>query len=358
LHITRLHVENFQNHRNTRLSLSPGLNVIFGEAEQGKSALIRALAWLFFNLPPGADFRRSGSLWCRVSALLDNGALVARERRGDDLAYILRLPGQSPVTIPDDGDTIPAAVSAAHGMLCLAVDHGPPLVLHLADQFAPPFLLEEDPSRRAAFFDRLRGAHLAAAAAQMADESPEDVSRQAGLLLQRLAERIRRDTYCAVERVVNFALQAVFGPGYSFRIHTEGAEKDAPVLLAVATPYGVLCDGGRLGRAHGGGLVDFVGLALRLAALAAARPPIPGPLILDEPVRFLSHRYVPDLARLLRLAAQDLQRQIIVATHDQHLTSAADTVFVLADEGGSVTPHTRGMYRRRPPASPDLPKTR
>lgn len=348
MHITCLHVENFQNHRNTRLSFSPGLNVIVGEAEQGKSALIRALAWLFFNQPPGADFRRSGSYWCRVSALLDDGALVAHERRGDDVAYMLRLPGQAPVTVPDDGVNIPPAVLAAHGMRSLAVGHGRSVTPYLADQFAPPFLMEGDPLQRAASFDRLRGADLAAAAARMADNSLKEPARLAGLLLQRVAARIRQDTHSAVERVVNLALEAVFGPGYSFRIRTGGAQGGSAVLFALATPYGALCDGEPLARAHGGGLVDLVGLALRLSILVVARPPLPGPLILDEPARYLSDQYIPHLARFLKLAAQDLHRQIIVATHDQHLTSTADTVFVLADEGGVVVPHARGKCHRTP----------
>ncbi|MDI6709418.1 MAG: AAA family ATPase [Bacillota bacterium] len=348
MHISCLHVENFQNHRNTRLAFSPGLNVIVGEAEQGKSALIRALGWLFFNHPPGADFRRAGSYWCRVSALLDDGAMVARERHGGDLTYILRLPGQAPLTVPDDGMSIPPAVLAAHGMRPLALGHGRTVNPNLADQFSPPFLVEGDVSQRAAAFGRLRGAHLAAAAARLGNESREEQARLASLLLEKLAAAIRKQTYATVERIVNLALETVFGVGYSFRIHSDGSEGETTVLFALATPYGALCDGEPLARAHGGGLVDLVGLALRLSMLVVARPPLPGPLILDEPARHLSDQYISDLARFLKLVTQDLHRQVIVATHDQHLTGAADTVFVLADEGGVAAPHPRGKCHRAP----------
>lgn len=346
MHIHRLHIENFQNHRDTTLCFSPGLNVIVGEAEKGKSSIIRAIAWLFFNHPPGADFRRAGSCWCRVSALLDDGATLVRERRGDELSYTVGLPGRSPLTVPDDGVNIPPAVTAAHGMRPLAFGRGRTVCPYLAEQFARPFLIEEDPSCRAAVFDRLCGAHLAAAAARMGNDAPGELTRRAGLLLEEVAAGMRRETLAAVERLVNFALEAVFGPGYSFRLRSEDTPGSRAVFLALGTPYGAICDGEPLARAHGGGLVDLVGLALRLSVLAVARPPLPGPLIVDEPARHLSDQFVPYLARFLKLAAQDLDRQIIVATHDQHLTGAADNVFVLSNEGGVAASHPRGKCHR------------
>ena len=51
-----LHLINFQSHLNTVIELHPGLNILVGESDQGKTAIIRALRWLFYNEPRGTGF--------------------------------------------------------------------------------------------------------------------------------------------------------------------------------------------------------------------------------------------------------------------------------------------------------------
>jgi exonuclease SbcC len=59
-YIKKLSLRNFQSHRETDLEFSPGLNIIVGPSDQGKSAIIRALRWLFYNEPRGTGFIRVG----------------------------------------------------------------------------------------------------------------------------------------------------------------------------------------------------------------------------------------------------------------------------------------------------------
>ena len=51
--ITKLHLENFQSHEDTTLRFSPGVNVIVGSSDCGKTAMLRALNWVVFNRPSG-----------------------------------------------------------------------------------------------------------------------------------------------------------------------------------------------------------------------------------------------------------------------------------------------------------------
>ncbi len=55
--INRIVIQNFQSHKNTELNLSPGVNVIIGKSDSGKTAIYRALYWVTFNHPLGDDFR-------------------------------------------------------------------------------------------------------------------------------------------------------------------------------------------------------------------------------------------------------------------------------------------------------------
>ena len=55
--IKQLTIRNFQSHRFSKLEFCPGVNVIVGESDQGKTAIIRALKWVLFNRPGGDSFR-------------------------------------------------------------------------------------------------------------------------------------------------------------------------------------------------------------------------------------------------------------------------------------------------------------
>jgi len=51
-----LRTKNFQSHKDTLLRLHPGVNVIVGQSQNGKSALLRSLVWLKDNRPLGFRF--------------------------------------------------------------------------------------------------------------------------------------------------------------------------------------------------------------------------------------------------------------------------------------------------------------
>lgn len=52
-----IEIKNFQSHKHTRLELSPGVNVIIGPSDSGKTAIIRALRWVIWNRPSGDSIR-------------------------------------------------------------------------------------------------------------------------------------------------------------------------------------------------------------------------------------------------------------------------------------------------------------
>ena len=58
--IKSIHLTNFQAHEDLALELSPGVNVILGPSDVGKSAIIRAIRWVTFNRPAGDAFIRDG----------------------------------------------------------------------------------------------------------------------------------------------------------------------------------------------------------------------------------------------------------------------------------------------------------
>lgn len=55
--INRIQIKNFQSHKESDLQLHPGVNVIVGTSDSGKTAVLRALKWLVWNRPGGDSFR-------------------------------------------------------------------------------------------------------------------------------------------------------------------------------------------------------------------------------------------------------------------------------------------------------------
>ena len=81
---------NFQSHKETILDLHPGVNVVIGPSDSGKTGITsRLLDWVFNNKPSGAGMC---SHWGgRTSGLVDltEGYLIGRYREGDQNLYTL-----------------------------------------------------------------------------------------------------------------------------------------------------------------------------------------------------------------------------------------------------------------------------
>ncbi|MBC7106618.1 MAG: ATP-binding protein, partial [Firmicutes bacterium] len=102
----------------------------------------------------------------------------------------------------------------------------------------------------------------------------------------------------------------------------------------VASDYGGREVVNRPQDARGGGVVDVISLALRVALLQTVRPPLPGPLMLDEPGKHVSEEYARSLALFLKSVSEMFGRQIVLVTHNQHLAEVGDRAFVVEMRDG------------------------
>ncbi len=96
---------NYQTHRKLVLKLKPGLNVLIGDNDVGKSAAIRGVKWAVFNRPRGLQHLRWGSSEMSVEMKYDNGDKVKRIRDKTINEYRLN---DEVYKVPSTG--IPAAV--------------------------------------------------------------------------------------------------------------------------------------------------------------------------------------------------------------------------------------------------------
>lgn len=139
--IQRIEIQNFQSHRNTVLEPGPGgqLTVITGPSDSGKTAVLRALRWLFYNVPQGTDFIRVGCTFAKVIVTLADGTEVERFRTPSKNQYIIRRPGAEPQVFEGFGSAVPLEVQEALGVRPVTIGDLE-LALNLAEQLDGPFL--------------------------------------------------------------------------------------------------------------------------------------------------------------------------------------------------------------------------
>ncbi|HEY8345953.1 MAG TPA: AAA family ATPase [Symbiobacteriaceae bacterium] len=193
-YIRHVLIENFQSHERTELDFGPGLNVIVGPSDHGKSAILRAIRWALYNEPRGTDFVRTGARACRVTVTMSDGAEVIREvhlgRSGSAARsrYIVRIPGEEPRVFEGFGTQVPAEVLRAHGMPQVLLDTDKRVLLNLGSQLEGPFLLAESGSFRARALGRLLGVHVVDAAVRDTQRDLRAVRQEVAQLEARLEE--------------------------------------------------------------------------------------------------------------------------------------------------------------------------
>jgi len=162
--LKKLTIENFQSHAHTEIDLCKGLNVIVGESDRGKSSVIRALRWLFYNEPRGTDFIRVGETECRVTGVLEDGTILTRERTPSKNRYVLELPGRKALVFEGFGSEVPEEVFSSHGAIKVQLDDDLGVSLNLAGQLEAPFLLSSPGSLKAKAIGRIHNVHIIDAA--------------------------------------------------------------------------------------------------------------------------------------------------------------------------------------------------
>lgn len=125
--LEKLELCNFQGHADTVLELDPGVNIIIGENDQGKSAVIRAIELIHKNRPTGNRYIRKGTKECTVTEHV-NGNIIIRKRNSKDNCYIVNnaISKAMRTDVPED-------VATASGVA----------EINTQSQFDPVFLLSE-----------------------------------------------------------------------------------------------------------------------------------------------------------------------------------------------------------------------
>jgi DNA repair exonuclease SbcCD ATPase subunit len=135
-------ITNFQSHQDTELEFHPGVNVLVGSSDSGKSAIFRAMSWVMTNRPLGNTFCRWGTKKTQVELTIDQDITIGRTKSKSENNYIFQdkelLAGTE---VPEDIQRI------------LKIDP----MINIQQQISAPFLLASSPGEVASFFNEIAG---------------------------------------------------------------------------------------------------------------------------------------------------------------------------------------------------------
>lgn len=111
--ITFAHLKNFEVYIDQKFEFSPRTNIFVGTTDAGKSAVIRAIIWVFYNLPRGDKSRRHGAKSYSVAIGLDSGFIVTRAKGGKGgNRYILKHPNGKEDIFKAFGSEVPKEIKS------------------------------------------------------------------------------------------------------------------------------------------------------------------------------------------------------------------------------------------------------
>ncbi|AYP68402.1 exonuclease [Bacillus phage vB_BboS-125] len=154
-YITGVSIQGFQSHTGSFLQLGPGLNVITGPSDSGKTAVIRAVRWVAFGEPSGDAFVNEKTGEALVAIQMDNGVTITKRRKSKKTTYLLQAdPG-------DEGQLFEKAEVPEEVKVALGINKQTfgdfVTALNFAFQLEAPFLISETASAGAKILGKLAG---------------------------------------------------------------------------------------------------------------------------------------------------------------------------------------------------------
>ncbi len=151
-----------------------------------------------------------------------------------------------------------------------------------------------------------------------------DILENVRILLHKVSEFAREQSRKQIETLVTNCLQYIFDSNIEFKIEISEVRGRPEAEFYVVSNINGDSIRTKPQEARGGGVVDIISLAIRIAMLQSSNLEISGPIILDEPAKHVSDEYIVQVAEFLKQISKMFDRQVIMVTHNKHLSEIAD----------------------------------
>jgi len=142
--IKSLSIKDFESHRDSELEFSPGVNVLVGASDKGKSSVLRTLQVAIKNEPAGEDFISWGTDETILKLKTTDGIEVTR-KKGKSNLYCLKVGDGKEMEFKAFGQNVPDEIKKALNLF----------EVNFHKQLDNPFLLTESPGFVADHFNKV-----------------------------------------------------------------------------------------------------------------------------------------------------------------------------------------------------------
>jgi exonuclease SbcC len=188
-YIARVHLENFQDHADTVIEFEPGINLVTGSSDAGKSAALRAINFVLHNQPRGDAFIQLGASEARVAIEFSDGMTVQRIKGKSRNAVIVNHPNwHEPIVKDNFGNEYPDEVLEALGRPPIDKEQGP---ISYAEQMSPLFLVSLSASELPRCLSRLTGIDDFEEASKLLASRSREANKRAKESEQRIGQILK-----------------------------------------------------------------------------------------------------------------------------------------------------------------------
>jgi len=156
---TSLHLKDYQAHKDTTIDFTPGLNIIIGESDMGKSSILRALRKLVRDTPAGKDFINKDATSTKLSLVVVNDT-------GQEYTIVRQITPSKNLYYLDKqefggfGREIPEEIQNTLEMFLVELENSEKIDLHFFDQHDAPFMVARGSAgTRSKLLGRIAGLH-------------------------------------------------------------------------------------------------------------------------------------------------------------------------------------------------------
>ena len=171
-------------------------------------------------------------------------------------------------------------------------------------------------------------------------EEARDDTTEAVSLLTAAADAQRKEVKQRVEGIVDTAIRGVFGKRMRFRLNEEFKRNQMNIEPQVGYRRRGKTEWVSMGNV-GGGVADVVSFCLRVTTLALMKGVVPQVVIADEPFKWVSSGYLPKVAEMLEELTKVTGIQMVIVSHEEEISDAADKVIRIRMDNGTSTVEDR-----------------
>ena len=154
-----------------------------------------------------------------------------------------------------------------------------------------------------------------------------EILQKTRAVLLQIGEETQKEIKQYIEETVTFALQSVFDDDYQFLIEFDYTKREQFEVYFYINHLGIKLEPRK--DTCSGGVIDVSAFALRLICLTLEEEDIAAILILDEPFKNVSAKFIPAVGQMVVDVAELLELQIIMVTHEEGFIETANNIIYI-----------------------------